>query len=365
MLLVAVCVALCRRRCAPQVAELNAQAAAVGASPWATQLHSADARNEHAAIQGGFHLVFISPQRATSPRFQQNLVRWHAQGQLLLIAVDEAHCIHESDDKFRKEFRELGRLRQCVPGVPFLALTATAAPHVRRDISDVLQLADPLLALESIYRPYLFLARELKPRTMERVRNRVLELLRAHGSPALVYVTNPKEAERLLAELRRRLAHGPLVLETYHGPGRSGKVKQSDAERTRVLADFMDGKVDVVVATCAFGLGINKRGIRQVIHVGRTLSAVAPLRIWDPCCRLACRLCLLAFPSDISTSDRGCGSAAQLSRWVRAGDWPGRPGRRARALHAPRLLRRRHRARPGPRRRRRLACHARRRCARR
>ena len=190
-----------------QVAELNARAAASGSAPWATQLHSADARNESAAARGDFNLVFISPQRAMSPRFVKLMKSWHANLRLKLVAVDEAHCIAESDDAFRREFRELGGLRQCVPGVPFLALTATATSHVRRDIVDVLQLHAPLFAIESIYRPNLYLARELKPSSTDKMRRRVIELVRAHGTPALVYVTRPKDAELLLAALRRKLTH--------------------------------------------------------------------------------------------------------------------------------------------------------------
>jgi ATP-dependent DNA helicase RecQ len=296
-----------------QVAELNARAAASGTAPWATQLHSADARNESAAARGDFNLVFISPQRAMSPRFLQLMKSWHANLKLKLVAVDEAHCISESDDSFRREFRELGQLRQCVPGVPFLALTATATSHVRRDIVDVLQLHAPLLALESIYRPNLYLARELKPSSTDKIRRRVIELVQAHGTPALVYVTRPKDAELLLAALRRKLDDSSLVVETYHGPGRSHSVKQSDSERSRVLSDFLAGKVHVVVATCAFGLGINKRGIRQVIHIG------VPHNFLDGYVQeigrggrggVPARCTLLASSGDVTALDRGRAAAA-------------------------------------------------------
>lgn len=231
-----------------------------------------------------------------------------------MVAADEAHCISESDDRFRSEYRGLGALRQCVPGVPFLALTATAAPHVRQDIMEVLQLARPLLALESIYRPHLYLARELKPSTLGHVCRRVLELLTQYGTPAIVYVTKPKDAERLLAELRRKLADTPLVLETYHGPGRSGKVRQSDEERTRVLSDFMAELVSVMVATCAFGLGINKRGIKQIIHVG------LPHNFLDGYVQeigrggrggVPARCTLLASSADVAVLDRGAVPASR------------------------------------------------------
>ena len=298
-----------------QVAELNAQAVALG-KPWATQLHSADAQNEGAARRGDYQLVFI--RLSEPPR--------HASSRLCLAGTPRGgyfwwrwmrRCISESNDQYRKEFRELGGLRQCVPGVPFIALTATAAPHVREDILDVLQLSNPLMAVESIYRPHLFLARELKPSTKERVCRRVLELLKVHRTPAIVYVTKPKEAESLLLDLRRRLANAPIVLETYHGPGRSGRVKQSDAERTRVLAAFLAEKVDVIVATCAFGLGINKRGIRQVIHVG------PPHNFLDGYVQeigrggrggVPARCTLLASSGDIAALDRGRRRRAAASR---------------------------------------------------
>lgn len=139
------------------------------------------------------------------------------------------------------------------------------------------QLSAPLEAIESIYRENLFLAREVRPPSAALVVARVVALLKEHGTPAIVYVPRVNEAERLLAGLRHALADTAEVVETYHGAGASGTKALSDAERARVLAQFLSAGATVVVATCAFGLGINKRGIRQIIHDG------APIDFLDGC----------------------------------------------------------------------------------
>ena len=122
-----------------QVREIDAAAAAAGDAPWATALHSLGAHNEAAVAAGAYPLVLVSEKRAISPRFKQLLTALHAAGRLLLVAVDEAHCISMWGPGFREDYLHLGGLRQCIPGVPFLALTATAGPHVRADIVRHLQ----------------------------------------------------------------------------------------------------------------------------------------------------------------------------------------------------------------------------------
>ena len=249
---------------------LDAASAAVGESCWAAALHSENqcAETEEAVGSGRIPLVFVSEKRATSNRFKRLLAGLHEQEKLLAIAVDEAHLIYWWGKDFRAEYRNLGTLRDCVKGVPFLALTATAAPHVADDIASQLRLHEPLRARGSIYREHLHLARELRPSSAAGTQARVIELLRKRGTPALVYVNRVDDAESLLEGLGDALKDECYAVETYHGPGVSGTKKQSDAERKRVFADFMDDTAGVVVATCAFGLGINKVGIRQVIHVG-------------------------------------------------------------------------------------------------
>lgn len=154
--------------------QLRAAAAASHEAPWATALHSVDAADEAAVAAGQIRIVLISERRATSPRFKMLLTGLHKAGSLLCVAIDEAHCISMWGPSFRVEYLQLGSLRQCVPGVPFLALTATASTHVRDDIIEHLQLSNPLVALESIYRENLFLAREPRPREFAKVQARAV-----------------------------------------------------------------------------------------------------------------------------------------------------------------------------------------------
>ena len=104
---------------------------AAGEAPWATALHSQVGRDEAvrrelAVAAGAYPLTFVCEKRATSPRFKEHLVRMHRDGVLLFVAVDEAHCISMWGPGFREDYLRLGGLRQCVPGVPFLALLSQA-----------------------------------------------------------------------------------------------------------------------------------------------------------------------------------------------------------------------------------------------
>ena len=143
--------------------ELNALAAKCGEAPWASAIHCEDKSNEHVALDGRYRVVCVSEQRALAPNFMRQLSGLHKEGKLLLIAVDEAHIISECSPGYRPLYRQLAKLRQVAQAVPFLALTATATPEVRADIVTSLMLRQPLMAIESIYRPELYLAREPRP----------------------------------------------------------------------------------------------------------------------------------------------------------------------------------------------------------
>ena len=112
----------------------------------------------------------------------RRIAELHKAGKLLAVAVDEAHLISSWGRDFRKHYRELGSLRASLPGVPFLAFTATASPSVRADIVASLGLTNTLVSSESIYREHLHLARELRPHSAQRTLERVSQLLGEHGA---------------------------------------------------------------------------------------------------------------------------------------------------------------------------------------
>jgi ATP-dependent DNA helicase RecQ len=173
---------------------------------------------------------------------------------LALIAVDEAHCISHWGHDFRPAYRNLSGLRARF-GAPVLALTATATPEVVHDIADQLGMRDPLLVRGSFFRPNLRL-HAVKKGEGPSTRDAVLRFVRARkGESGIVYALSRRSVEATAEELRR---HG-VRAAAYHAG--------LDAEtRTRVQDAFQAGAVDVVAATVAFGMGIDKPDIRFVVH---------------------------------------------------------------------------------------------------
>jgi ATP-dependent DNA helicase RecQ len=185
---------------------------------------------------------------------------------LTAIAVDEAHCISQWGHDFRPAYRNLRGLKERFGGIPVLALTATATPEVTRDIAEQLGMRDPLVHRGSFYRPNLRLHAYKKGegaghganghRHGLRTRDALLRLVRARpGESGIVYCLSRKSVEAT-AELLRD--HG-VRATAYHAG------METD-DRTRAQDDFQAGKVDVVCATVAFGMGIDKPDIRYVLH---------------------------------------------------------------------------------------------------
>jgi ATP-dependent DNA helicase RecQ len=173
---------------------------------------------------------------------------------LSLIAVDEAHCISHWGHDFRPAYRNLSGLRARF-GAPVLALTATATAEVVRDIAGQLGMRDPLLVRGSFFRPNLTL-HAVKKGEGPRTRDAVLRFVRGRGRESgIVYALSRRSVEETADELRR---HG-VRAAAYHAG--------LDAEtRTRVQDAFQAGAIDVVAATVAFGMGIDKPDIRFVVH---------------------------------------------------------------------------------------------------
>jgi ATP-dependent DNA helicase RecQ len=202
------------------------------------------------AREGGLDILFVAPERLELEAFRSAL----AGVDVRLLAVDEAHCISEWGHDFRPAYRRIGGLRPLL-GCPTLALTATATPAVRDDIMASLALEGPLTVVRSFDRPNLSWS-VLPGGSLRERASATYRLLRRTPGCAVVYAPTRRTVERV----RDALASRGLMAEAYHAgfPG---------PERTRVQSAFMEGRCRVVVATNAFGMGIDKPDVRTVVHV--------------------------------------------------------------------------------------------------
>jgi ATP-dependent DNA helicase RecQ len=220
---------------------------------------TADERNEVVAAlrAGACRLLYVSPERLVgegSGGFRRLLQECGVR----FIAVDEAHCISQWGHDFRPEYRQLGRLREDFPGVSLHAFTATATDRVRRDIVTELRLRDPLELVGSFDRP------NLTYRVLRRggLRKQIETILGRHdGEAGIIYCLSRREVEEL-AEWLRSEGHAAVP---YHA-GLPDRMRAAHQE------DFLDERVDIVVATVAFGMGIDRSNVRFVVHAGAPRS---------------------------------------------------------------------------------------------
>jgi len=202
-------------------------------------------------------LLYVSPERIVGEG-SQSLRRTLQQAGLKFIAIDEAHCISQWGHDFRPEYRQLGRLRDDSSGVSFHAFTATATERVRRDIVSELRLHDPMVLVGSFDRPNLTY-RVLRRGNLHR---QLADILTRHENEAgIVYCPSRREVEALAAW---------LCDEGHHAvPYHAGL---PDEVRSRNQELFLEERVDIVVATVAFGMGIDRSNVRFVVHAGAPRS---------------------------------------------------------------------------------------------
>jgi ATP-dependent DNA helicase RecQ len=206
---------------------------------------------------GRYRLLYVSPERLVGEGSDGFLSLLSACG-VSFIAVDEAHCISQWGHDFRPEYRQLARLRQLLPGVSVHAFTATATGRVRRDIATQLGLRDPLQLVGSFDRPNLVY--RVLPRAV--LKRQLLEVLGRHrGEAGIIYCTSRKEVDALAAWLTQE---GIPALPYHAGLG--------EAERSRNQDAFISERIDVIVATVAFGMGIDRSNVRFVVHAGAPRS---------------------------------------------------------------------------------------------
>jgi len=208
-----------------------------------------------AYLDGSLDFLFIAPERLKVPGFPEML----AKRRPTLIAVDEAHCISQWGHDFRPDYRMLGERLPLLRPAPIVALTATATPAVQDDIVAELRLVSPSRFIHGFRRTNLGV--EVVEKNPSSRRDMVAELLRpASRRPAIVYAPTRRESEDLAAELARA-----FPAAAYHA-GLSAGV------RDEVQRAFQAGDLDVVIATTAFGMGIDKANVRTVVHTALPAS---------------------------------------------------------------------------------------------
>uniref|UniRef100_A0A9J7YTQ6 DNA 3'-5' helicase n=1 Tax=Cyprinus carpio carpio TaxID=630221 RepID=A0A9J7YTQ6_CYPCA len=223
-------------------------------------LGSAQTKNLYEEVKRGhFRVVYMTPEFCSGNI--PLLAQLDRTVGLSLVAVDEAHCISQWGHDFRSAYRDLWKLKKNLPGVPILALTATASPSIREDIVKSLNLINPLITCTSFDRPNLYL--DVSRKSGDVIQDLKQFLIKKTGGgfalegSAIVYCPSKKEAERVTAALCKL----DIPCGVYHA-GLSIK------QRRETQHQFMRDEIQCVVATVAFGMGINKSDIRKVIHYG-------------------------------------------------------------------------------------------------
>ncbi|HEY5945935.1 MAG TPA: ATP-dependent DNA helicase RecQ [Kofleriaceae bacterium] len=202
---------------------------------------------------GAYTLVYVAPERFRSPRFVEAL--FASAGRIALVAIDEAHCISEWGHDFRPDYRRLGQVVAQLKPPRLAAFTATATPEVRKDIGVQLGIEDARLHVRGFDRPNLHYAVHKAGGSADKI-EQLSELVRMRdGGTALVYAATRKNAEAYSQALRT----AGMRSRVYHAG-------LEDEVREKAQDVFMAGQLDVIVATNAFGMGVDKSDIRLVVH---------------------------------------------------------------------------------------------------
>ncbi|HEU4563852.1 MAG TPA: ATP-dependent DNA helicase RecQ, partial [Gemmatimonadaceae bacterium] len=215
-----------------------------------SHLSTAETRETHRAVEEGEgEILYLTPERFKDREFFERLLTRRVG----LFVVDEAHCVSQWGHDFRPDYLTLGSIAKRLGAPPILALTATATEEVRRDIVRQLGMRNPFVTVTGFARPNLRL--EVRRTVNDTMKDEIVDrtLREAEGS-GVIYVATIKEAERLHKQFRDEHPVG-----MYHG-------RMPAAERKASQDGFMRGELSAIIATNAFGLGIDKPDIRYVLH---------------------------------------------------------------------------------------------------
>ena len=199
-------------------------------------------------------LLYVSPERLVMEGFL-DFLKMHCVSS---VAIDEAHCVSMWGHDFRPEYRQLRILREALPGVPIGAYTATATEHVRRDIAEQLGLEHPEVLVGRFDRPNLFYRIRRRTNSLKQIGD-VLE--RHKGESGIIYCIRRADVD----EMTRHLAARAYRVAPYHAG-------MTDEDRKKSQNSFIEEEVDIIVATVAFGMGIDKSNVRYVVHAGMPKS---------------------------------------------------------------------------------------------
>ncbi|XP_050260313.1 ATP-dependent DNA helicase Q-like 3 [Quercus robur] len=229
------------------------------AAEYLSSTQTSDVKNKiHEDLDSGkpsVRLLYVTPELISTLGFMSKLTKIYSRGLLNLIAIDEAHCISSWGHDFRPSYRKLSSLRSRLPNVPILALTATAVPKVQQDVMESLCLQNPLVLKSSFNRPNIYYEVRYKDLLVDAYAD-LSDLLKSYGDVCgIVYCLERTTCDDLSAHLSK----SGISCAAYHA-GLNNKV------RTSVLDNWISSKIQVVVATVAFGMGIDRKDVRIVCH---------------------------------------------------------------------------------------------------
>ncbi len=211
-----------------------------------------EASRQQAILQGKIKLLYVAPERLLNQRFSYFLHQLVTSVGVSALAIDEAHCVSEWGHDFRPEYSQLQQLRHKYPQIPIIALTATATRRVQQDIIQQLQLHQPQIHLASFNRPNI--KYEVRDKDNQSYYN-LLKTIRQQSGSVIIYCLSRRKVE----EIASKLKNDGIEALPYHAG-------LSDRERATNQTHFLRDDTRVIVATIAFGMGINKPDVRFVIH---------------------------------------------------------------------------------------------------